>query len=876
MQKPEGHIPQHPGDFPAPQDSEQQYRLLFNAHPQPMWVFDHASKRLLAVNTAAIARYGYSRAEFLRLTILDIRRTLQGQRLTEAQIDKDPIGSYGLRVTTRWKHALKDGDLIEVEVTSSDLLWDGCPARLVVVNEVTERIAMEQKAELAMRETSAARELLDHVINRVSDSIFAFDKDLRFSYLNAPALRLFQRDKPEQLLGRYVWDEYELKHARVFHNAYVNAIRTQKAEVFEAYYAPWDKWLEVRVFPSPEGLSIFCNDITERKLFERLLLDRERDFRLLAEQMPALIYRTALEPSYPTMYISPYVRQLGYSVSEWIADPQVWTNALHPEDRDRVMDALSGDRLDGIDHQIQYRMREANGNWRHFRDRSRRIAPSDGLPAYVQGIALDVTDLVESEQALRESEASLRRSEQRYRLAAAGGQVWDWDPRSDRLNFSDDFWLQLGFDPVPATVYRSRLGALTHPEDLRRHRDALRRHLKARTPFDLEVRVRDALGEWRWMHMQGQAEWNEEGQAIFMAGTTVDISARKKAEAALRESEAYRRNLFDQLADGVLLVDHGNRILDANPQAVDMLGYAGEGLLNMSLEALLANQKPTCPADFLQPRSPSPEPLTEWNVVRRDGTVLPVEVSIRALDATRYIAVLRDMTDRRAAQHALLTYQVELSELNQRLMKQERHTTRRLAQALHDNLGQSLAVARLNLEAVLVTAGTTLPPVLAEQCQRLEKVLAQAVLDVREVLADLRPPLLEEQGLAAALDNEIRTAPLPLGTDVLLEVADGLSRQRWPSDVEYSAFMVVREAIANARLHAQASLIRVLLDGDARRLDVEVIDDGTGIPPDMWQGRPGHLGIVGMRERAISVGARFVITAEPGGGTRVCLNWVAP
>jgi hypothetical protein len=879
MPKPERCPPQKPRDLSATRDpawaSEQQYRLLFDTHPQPIWVFDQSNMRMLAVNAAALTRYGYSREEFLLLTVLDIRRTLQGERLTVAQIDQDVIGPNGLRLTTRWQHALKDGNVMDVEVTSSDLLWEGRAARLVVVNDVTERIAMQRQAEQAIRETSAARELLDQVINRVGDAIIALDKNLRFTYLNVPALRLLQRKRSEQLVGRYIWDEYELEHGQAFHGAYTRALRTQQSEIFEAFYAPWDKWIEVRVFPSPEGLSIFCNDITERKLFERLLLDRERDFRLLAEHMPAMIYRATAEPPYRALYVSPSIQILGYTVQDWMADPMAWTRALHPDDRERALSALADVYVDGVDHQIQYRLRDAQGQWRHFRDRSRRIDPTDDSPAYVQGIALDVTDLVDSEQALRVSEASLRRSEQRYRLAAAVGQVWDWDLANDRLSFSDEFWLQLGFEPMPASGYRSRLSAMTHPEDLARHRDAMRRHLKDREPFDMEVRICDARGEWRWMHIQGQAEWNVQGWATFMAGTTVDISPRKKAEAALRESEAYRRKLFEQLADGVLLIDYDNRILDANPQALNMLGYPGESLLNMSLQALLANQKPTFPVEYPPPQSPHPGQLTEWNVMRRDGTVLPVEVSIRALDAKRYIAVLRDMTDRHAAQLALLTYQIELSELNQRLMKQERNTTQRLAQALHDNLGQTLAVARLNLEALLVTEGTTLPAALAEQCQRLAQVLAQAVLDVREVLADLRPPLLEELGLATALDNETRATPHTLGTDVLLEIADGLNQQRWPTDVEYSAFMVVREAIANARLHAGASLIRVLLGGDVRRLQVDVIDDGAGMPPDMWHGRPGHLGIVGMRERAISIGAQFAITAEPGGGTRVCMNWAA-
>jgi PAS domain S-box-containing protein len=857
--------------------NDQPYRLLFDANPQPMWVFDRVSKRMLAVNTAALARYGHSREAFLQLNALDIRRSLQGQRMTAAQVDEDPIEPSGLRSTTRWKHALKNGCLIDVEITSSDLLWEGQSARLVVVNEITEHIDLQRQAEQAQRETDTARVLLNLVINRVSDAIFALDKALRFTYLNAPALHLLRRERAEQLIGRHIWDEYELAHALVVHGAYARAMQTQQIEVFQSFYAPWDKWYEVRVFPSSEGLSIFCSDITQRKLSEQRLVSQEREFRVLAEQMPALIYRSGLEPPFRATYLSPYLLTLGHTVSEWLADPQAWANALHPDDRERVMQTLSQACAQGREQEIEYRLRDAQGLWRHFCDRSRWIDPSDGSPAYLQGIALDVTDLVESAQALRASEASLRRSELRYRLAAASGQVWDWDIAQDRLNFSPDFWQQLGFEPVSAAACGNRLSAITHPGDLPRHQEALRRHLKDRAPFGVEVRIGDARGAWRWMQIQGQAQWDDTGRAIFMAGTTVDITPRKKAEAALRESEAYRRSLFEQLSDGVLLIDNNNRILDANRQAMDMVGYPGEQLFIMSLRGLLADQSPQRSADtLLADHSPHLGPLLEWNIARRDGTRLLVEVSTRALDATRYIAVLRDITDRRAAETTLVTYQIELSELTQRLLTQEKNTTQRVAQALHDNLGQSLAVARLHLDALLITAGDTLPPALAEQCQHLASVLAQAVLDVRNVLADLRPPLLEEQGLAAALDNETRMAPMAVGADVLLEVAEGLNRQRWPSDVEYSTFMVVREAIANARLHAQASLIRVLLGGDEHRLAVDVIDDGAGISADMKQGRPGHLGIVGMRERAISIGARFAIQAEPGGGTRVCLHWQEP
>ena len=111
---------------------------------------------------------------------------------------------------------------------------------------------------------------------------------------------------------------------------------------------------------------------------------------------------------------------------------------------------------------------------------------------------------------------------------------------------------------------------------------------------------------------------------------------------------------------------------------------------------------------------------------------------------------------------------------------------------------------------------------------------------------------------------------------MLLELTDGADGRRWPVDVEYAAFMVAREAIANARQHAGASLIRVMLGGSRGALSLDVVDDGVGIPTPLVHGRPGHLGIVGMRERAFAIGASFAVERVAEAGTRVTLRWEPP
>jgi PAS domain S-box-containing protein len=112
--------------------SEERYRLLFDSNPHPMWVVDRETNRFLAVNDAAVHKYGYSRAEFLKMTIDDIRqRAAQGHRKTES--------------LSHWRHRTKDGAVIDVEISSFQLTMDGRPAELILVNDVTEKLQLEEQ-----------------------------------------------------------------------------------------------------------------------------------------------------------------------------------------------------------------------------------------------------------------------------------------------------------------------------------------------------------------------------------------------------------------------------------------------------------------------------------------------------------------------------------------------------------------------------------------------------------------------------------------------------------------------------------------------------------------------------------------------------------
>jgi PAS domain S-box-containing protein len=360
------------------------------------------------------------------------------------------------------------------------------------------------------------------------------------------------------------------------------------------------------------------------------------------------------------------------------------------------------------------------------------------------GIARDITERVRARQ-------QLMLSEQRFRLAAAGGHVWDWDVNGRVAESQSSFWQRLGREAPEDAQALPRLLDLMHPQDRELWQAALHAHIVHREPYELEFRAQHRNGHWRWFRTQGQAVWDEQGRATYMAGTTFDV------------------------------------------------------------------------------------------------------------------------TDRRLAEDALLRTQSELSHLSQRLMEQERETTTRLAQALHDRLGQSLSGARLHLDLALADATEE---GVGQRLGRVSTLLDAAIGEVRRVLVELRPPLLQEQGLAAALDNEIRrSAADGLGVRVRLDAAVTAAKARWPDAVEHVAFMIAREGLANALLHARAGTVRLALCGDGQWLDLRIEDDGHGIADSERHGRPGHLGLVGMRERAASIAGVFSIERRSAGGTSVRLAW---
>jgi PAS domain S-box-containing protein len=366
--------------------------------------------------------------------------------------------------------------------------------------------------------------------------------------------------------------------------------------------------------------------------------------------------------------------------------------------------------------------------------------------------------------------------------------------------------------------------------------------------------------------------------STYISSLRAPLQSERRARSRADEHEAILTATIESASDAVINIDIDGRIILFNPAAERIFGRPASSMVGQALDVLLPGaaraRHSVDIAKFAQSgvtrRRMGPGRVKG---IRSDGGELELEASIsQTVVGGRPVmtAILRNVTDRVRTERALIQYQTELTELNHALLTQERELTQRIAQVLHDELGQTLAAMRIDF----VTEEQFESKALEKRHARVGVLIDQAVREVRQVLADLRPMVLEENGLAHALEFDIEQRRQRAGgIEIQVEIDGALAEQRWGPDLEYATFMIAREAVSNALRHARARTIYVRLLGDERHLTLEVADDGEGIAGDPHAARPGHLGMVGMRERALAVGAHFEVHSTPGGGTSVCLSW---
>jgi PAS domain S-box-containing protein len=349
--------------------------------------------------------------------------------------------------------------------------------------------------------------------------------------------------------------------------------------------------------------------------------------------------------------------------------------------------------------------------------------------------------------------------------------------------------------------------------------------------------------------------------------TVLDVTESERAEAALRESEERYRELFENDKDAVYVHDLKGVYTSVNRAAERLSGYSRAEILGKAFRDFVSPEYLRQVGENLDRKL---EELVETNyeleIINREGARVPVEVSSRLIYengvAVGVQGSARDITERKRAQQALLTY-------SRRLLEAQEAERGRIARELHDQIGQMLTALKLNLHAIQAARDESEAQALIEDNLTM---LDGALEQVRDLSVGLRPPLLDDLGLVTALHWYVdHQAQL---TGVRAEfISDSLdSGLRFSTELETACFRIAQEALTNVARHARAKTVTVRLSRNRDYLILLIEDDGVGFDMEALHGHAlasATLGLRGMQERAHAVGGRVKIDSATDKGTRV-------
>lgn len=374
---------------------EQQYQQVFEANPQPMWVYDPTSLQFIDVNQAAIQRYGYSRSEFLSMTLKDIRPQTDIPQLLEDVASETNQPKV-------WKHRIKEGSIIDVEIRANTIEFDGRELRLVLARDVTEIIAIEERLEESER-------MYRGLVDTSPDAIIVYT-DTTIRFINQAGLELVglhERDVINQSVFEFLNMQAHQDLAQILHQT--NAQDNPELNEFTVHLKD-NRVLHLEIssarieFKGEQATQAIIRDVTRRKEAETLLIESEQRFRILAEANIAGIY---IVQDNIVQYANPAITAIFDYTQDEVIGKLGPMDFVHPDDRNRIIELMQS-RLRGAAKEARYTFKGITklGSIVYI-EVFGTSSTYQGKPALI-GTMIDVTERHNAVNALQRSEAQLR------------------------------------------------------------------------------------------------------------------------------------------------------------------------------------------------------------------------------------------------------------------------------------------------------------------------------------------------------------------------------------------------------------------------------------------------------------------------------------
>src|SRR5919199_488086 len=443
------------------------------------------------------------------------------------------------------------------------------------ISDAYRQAEQRKRAEEALQESN---QRIVNILENITSAFFALNQDGQFTYLNWRAEQILQTTR-EELLGKNIWDEFPQLMDSRFYQEYHKARSERVSITFEEFYQPLNTWFEVHAYPGQDGLGVYFRNINKRKRAEKALRESEARFRRLFDcNIVGIIFadfRGAI-----TQANDLFLEMVGYTQEDLLQGKLRWDEMTPPEYH----------HLDTLALEQSKEPRVATPWEKEFiRQDGSRVpvliggALLDGLDEHLIAFVLNISDR-------KRVEEDLKKSEERWQLVLKGNNdgIWDLNLKTNKVFRSTRYKEMLGYQEHELGESNDDWKRRIHPDDFERVIQINQDYLERKIPhYAVEYRQRCKDGSYKWVLGRAQAVWDAAGSPVRMVGSTTDISDRKQAEEALRESEQQFRQIFQEAPIGISVADfQTHRFLKANPAWCRILGYSASELLSLTFDEI--------------------------------------------------------------------------------------------------------------------------------------------------------------------------------------------------------------------------------------------------------------------------------------------------
>ncbi|CAN5789851.1 hypothetical protein BH11BAC3_BH11BAC3_26670 [soil metagenome] len=604
----------------------------------------------------------------------------------------------------------------------------------------------------------------------------------------------------------------------------------------------------------PDGNVIaIIRDVTEKSEADSALSNSENRFRVLTGNAPTGIFETndAGETTYVNDKMTEYT---GRSFDELLG--MNWIDAVHPEDREGVVENWKERFVQKIESASEYRIIHKDGSIRWVSGKSVPVQNKNGQHIGYLGTVSDITKEKLALLALKASEEKYRSlveqaSDAIYITDTAGNIVTVNSSACKLSRYSEKELLQMSvYDFLnPQDVQKNPLKF----EELRQGKTVvIERSIKGKSNINVTLET--------------TAKMLSDGRVLVFAR---DITERIKAAQALKESEEKYRLLFQNSPVPMWVNEAGtNRNVDVNEAAVKHYGYSREEFLQLTAFDMRPEKDWESFKTLIRDVGSGLQNSGVWQHLRKDKSIIYVDVTAHDIVynniPARLVAAI-DVTDKLNYEKDLKETSKQLSELAGHLQKIREEERRRIGREIHDELGQQLTAIKMDI-AWIEKKTTDDSSTIKSKLKNIINLLDGSNQSVRRILAELSPGIIDNHGLLEAVENQNRQFTSVSG--MVIDFTTTETSIKLSQEIANCVFRVYQESLTNILKYAHADKVVSSLKIIDNHIELSVKDNGVGFDLDSVKTKK-TFGILGMKERVNSQNGIFELQSKNGHGTLI-------